>query len=271
MHHYAELSDLHHVSLEWFPPETPTRLDVTTGHCTIPLLVVRRTSASRLVVVSNGAVDLERSRREPVFQRSTWWPDIEGHVIYVCDPGTVGPDALSLAWGQLTVDYWFAPDAAAAVQSLSEVLGVQEPSSRCYFGSSAGGFLSLAMAAYDPGSLAQVNNAQFDWTTWMVGSVNELRTRRFGNMLPTDIRANYPTRSSVLRLLAQKAHSGRVDYWVNVASQYDRVKALEQFQDFMKATAIPDLHLSLHTYEDHQLGHNPLRQSDAVRILNDFQ
>lgn len=235
------------------------------------MLVVRKTSASRLVVVSNGAVDLKKSQREPVFQRSTWWPHIEGHLIYVCDPGTVGPDALSLAWGQLSTDYWFVPDAAVAVQTLSEVLGVRKPSNRCYFGSSAGGFLSLALAAYDPGCLAQVNNAQFDWTTWMAGSVNELRSQRFGNMTPVVIRTNYTARSNVLQLLAQKAHTGKIDYWVNIASQHDRVKALVQFEDFKARNALPNLHLSLHAYEDPQLGHNPLRQSDAVGILNNFR
>ncbi|MFL0502757.1 hypothetical protein ACH0B3_05520 [Kocuria rhizophila] len=37
------------------------------------------------------------------------------------------------------------------------------------------GFLSFELAVCDTGSIAQVDNAQFDWATYMIGSVNELR------------------------------------------------------------------------------------------------
>lgn len=49
-----------------------------------------------------------------------------GHVIYGCNPVTVGPEALGFASGQLPEEYWFAPDATIGVRSLSGLLGVQE-------------------------------------------------------------------------------------------------------------------------------------------------
>lgn len=49
-----------------------------------------------------------------------------GHVIYGCNPVTVGPEALGFASSQLPEEYWFAPDATIGVRSLSGLLGVQE-------------------------------------------------------------------------------------------------------------------------------------------------
>lgn len=250
-------------------PHTPRQLAVTTDHGVLPLLVVRRPGATGVVVLSNGAVDLQRSASTPVFQRSSWWQHIDAHQIYVCDPGTAGSGALSLSWGQLTEDYWAVPDLARTVQALSSVLGVSDARDRLYFGSSAGGFLSLGMAAHDDGCRVVVNNAQFDWTRWMAGAVNRLRAARFGNALPADLRAKYPHRTDVLNLLGDsRGGPSSVSYLVNLASRHDSAVDAVRARRFLRENPEYANRFRIIGYRDEAAGHNPLPQPQTLAWIN---
>lgn len=262
-------ADLIALSADYFPVDEPTRLDVDLGECVVPLLVVRRepTEEARVVTLFNGAVDLERSQGQPVFQRSTWWQDIASTQIYVADPGTLGPDALSLAWGQVSREATAVPGTVAAVGLLAAVLGAQSPEQRTYFGSSAGGYWAWSAAILDPGSRAVVNNAQIDWTRWMAGAVNALRTARFDGILPATIRTKHPTRSSVLELWKRKKKPARIDYWVNVASDHDRVVDLPQVEAFARKHPELTENLRILRYDDETAGHNPMGREDIIEAI----
>lgn len=262
-------ADLGALPAEFFPLDEPTRLDVDLGGCLVPLLVVRRepTEDARVITLFNGAVDLERSQGHPVFQRSTWWQDIPWSQIYVADPGTIGPEALSLAWGQVSRDVTAVPATVEAVRLLASVLGAQSAEQRTYFGSSAGGFWAWSAAILDTGSRAVVNNAQIDWTRWMAGAVNELRAARFDGILPATIRSQYPTRTSVLQLWKHRKKPARIDYWVNVASDHDRVVDLPQVESFMREHPTLTEGLCIHHYEDAVAGHNPMVKADVLRAV----
>ena len=261
--------DIPGLSPRLFPLETPTRLDLVVEGRRVPLLVVRRAHSGRprVLTLFNGAVDLERSQREPVFQRSSWWRDIPGTQIYVADPGSLGTDALSLSWGQVSAGTSVIPGTVRALRLLAGVLGAAEPSQRTYFGSSAGGFWAWSAAALDDGSRAVVNNAQIDWTRWMAEAVNELRFARFDGILPATLRERLPQRTSVLRLWEATGAASQIDYWVNIASKHDRIVDLPQVEAFARQR--PDLaaHLHIHRYEDDAAGHNPLSRDATLRAI----
>lgn len=251
----------------YFEGDTPRRVDIVTKYCVIPLLVVRRPGADSTVIMCNGAVDQKISGGRPVFQRSTWWRDIAQHQIYVCDPATVGDGAVSLAWGQYSREYWTVPDTARAVQAIAKVLGSAPPDKHVYYGSSAGGFLALALLYHDPEAKAVVNNAQFDWTRWYAPAVNKLRARRLKSMLPADLRSRYPLRTNVLNLLSTMPHEPLVEYWVNTASDHDRDIDLPEFERFIQGFPTFGSTITCHEYHDPQAGHNPLAKGDTLQIL----
>lgn len=252
-----------------FPAESPTRIDIQTDHATIPLLVVRRDGATGLCTLSNAAVGLEKSGGRAIFQRSSWWKDIFHHQIYVCDPATVDPGAVSLAWGQISPDYWMVPDAAVAIQQISSILGVHASSDRVYYGSSGGGFLSVALCAHDPGSRAVINNAQFDWTTWIPRTVTTLTEQRLGGMDAEAFKHSHPERANVLDLMLRTQPASHVDYWVNLGSDHDAEVDLGQVQDFLYQH--PDFapHWTIHKYHDAAAGHDAIDKATTVRIIND--
>ncbi|WP_270240556.1 hypothetical protein [Kocuria marina] len=262
------LDGLRNLRKEAFPVEHPTRLDVLTSHGRIPMLIVRREHADRTVIFSNGAVDLKRSGGTPVFQRSTWWKQIVGHQIFVCDPGTVGPNALGLSWGHVSKEYWAVRDISTAVRVLATLLDPCDAEDRVYFGSSGGGLMSIALCHFDPGSRAVVNNAQLDWTKWMPGAVNALRAARFDNLLPAEIRQRWPDTSSVLRLIGSSDNAPRIDYLVNLASRHDSAVELVEMRQFIAENPDRSSNIRIFTYRDKVAGHNPLRKELVVACLN---
>ena len=263
------LADVEHLDFTSLAKVDPRcRLDVVVDDVVVPLLVVPKTGARRVLVLSNGAVDQSVANGSAVFQRSSWNHEIEHHQIFVSDPATAAPECLSLAWGHLEEGKWAAEAIGRAVRAVASALGVTEHENRAYFGSSAGGFMSLALLADDPGARAVVNNAQFDWTRWMPTGVNALRHARFGGKLPATIRKLHPLSSNVLTLLAGRNEPLTVDYHVNVASTHDRQQDLPLFEAFVRAH--PDLcgNVRIHRYFHSEHGHNPMPKADTLRVLN---
>lgn len=261
-----ELADLDPRKL---PVESRLRIDVTTDGVSIPLLVVPRAESRGLVVLCNGAVELEKSNGEAVFQRSSWWKQIHAHQIYVCDPGTVGPYGLSLNWFQAAPPQWPIRLVAKAVNELARALGVTSSSDRLYFGSSAGGFAALQLLSYTPRARAIVNNAQFDWTRWYAPAVKSVLDSSFPGADAATVRRRWPHRANALKALARRDRSPRIDFWCNSASDYDRTVQLPIIQEFIRNQPKLSSHIAVHLYEDAEAGHNPMTAQQTIELLND--
>lgn len=145
--------------------DQPLQMNVAASGLVIPLLVVRRAEAERVVVLNNDAMDQKRAQGQPVFQRSAWWQRIPHHQIYVCDPATVGENATSIAWGNISENIWTPPSISQAISAVSRALGAAHARNRLYYGSGAGGYMAMVLHGEDEDSTAVVvDNALLDWT-----------------------------------------------------------------------------------------------------------
>lgn len=266
---FAHLVDFDFIGL---PSETPLRFFIRHRGITVPISLVLRAQVpagkdDRLVILLNGAVDLDRSQRQPVFQRFSWWPDIGAHVLSVCDPGTVGDDALSLAWSHASPWKWATPVIAEIVHVIADSLGPIPSDRRTYFGSSAGGHLALQLSIRDPESRAVVNNCQFDWTRWFAPAVREVCTRRFERMSPQRIRDLFPNDISPLNAVREFGLIPRLDYWVNLSSKHDSGVELPQLIELFRTRPALAQGITVHAYRDPEKGHNPVDKQTALRML----
>lgn len=266
--HKTSLDDLPKVFESDFPLERPTRIDITSAESKIPLLVVKRQLTNRLTVLNNGAMDLERSQGKPIFQRSSWWKEIDSHQIYVCDPGTVGLNAISLNWMQTSPPTWVSHTLAKAIRSISHSLGIRTGKSRIYYGSSAGGFAALSCLVYDPMAIAIVNNAQFDWTRWYAPQVREVLDKSFPGRTAAEVRSRWPHRANALSALTRRDTPRTVHYWLNLASEYDRTIQLPLWNEMLTKHPRIAGNFTLHCYHDEELGHNPLSREITLDLIN---
>lgn len=265
---FIDYDDLLTASPDIFEPETPRRVNVGLLGITLPLLVVRQKDADRVVILNNGAVDLKRSQGRPVFQRSSWWPDLASHQIYICDPGTVGPKALSINWFQTQPPLWIPSKVAGAARRISALLGVENAQDRTYYGSSAGGFAALLQLCGDSRAKAVINNAQFDWTRWFAPNVHQVLAKNFESRLAADVRAEWPHRANALQYLLRRSSDWRIQYHVNMASKYDAEIQYPIFMDFLQENPGLCRDITVHHYFDPQMGHNPISKPETLSLLS---
>lgn len=265
----TSLDDLRSMSADDFPQEQPVRVDVETPVVTIPLLVVKRDHADKLTVLNNGAVDLKRSQGKPIFQRSSWWQEINSHQIYVCDPGTVGEKSLALNWFQSSPPEWPNQLVTIALRLISGHLGIRDASRRTYYGSSAGGFTALLQLCADKNAKCVINNAQFDWTRWYAHHVNPVLKKHFNGSLAADVRQRWPHRANALAYLSKNAKPLNIAYYVNMASSYDRDIQLPIFEKYLSEYPTLCGSIFIHRHFDEPRGHNPLGKEATLRILNE--
>lgn len=263
----VHLDDFPDVDRGLFAPERPLRIDVTDGSAVVPLLVIPRTGAEHLIVLCNGAVDLQKSDGQPIFQRSSWWKRISSHQIFVCDPGTVGDEALSLNWFQAPEREWPVALAARAINNIAEALGVPGARQRTYFGSSAGGFTAIQLQAYAPLARSIVNNAQFDWTRWYAPAVKSVLKARYPGKNAAQIRGTWPRRANALYSFLVRQSAPHVDYWYNAASAYDREVQLPILQAFIAEYPRAGKNIRIHAYHDFDAGHNPMSADRTLELL----
>lgn len=262
------LEDLRKMTRDDFRPEQPIRLDITSPDVTVPLLVIRREQADKLIVLNNGAVDLKRSQGKPIFQRSSWWQDIFSHQIYVCDPGTVGPDALALNWMQDTPPLWVNSLISKAVRIIARHLDVRDPANRTYFGSSAGGFAALLQLCADKQAKCLVNNAQFDWTRWYAHHVTPVLQTHFSGRSAAEVRKIWPHRANALEYLLRKPEPLSIEYHANTASSYDVDIQLPIFEKFFTANRSLCNSVVINRYYDNHQGHSPFPRTTTLDLLN---
>lgn len=266
--HRTSLRDLSDAINDYTPHEEPTRFDIISPEFVIPMLVIKRERADRLIVLNNGAVDLARSQGKPIFQRSSWWQEIDGHQIYVCDPGTVGPEALPLNWMQSAPPLWANSQISKAVRIIANQLGVRNPANRKYFGSSAGGYAALLQLCADKKASCLINNAQFDWTRWFAHQVSPVLHKHFAGSTAAVVRRSLPHRVNALQYLGRKPLALNIEYHVNMASKYDVEVQLPIFENFFSSNRSICGSIVTHKYYDDEQGHNPLQKPITLDLLN---
>lgn len=264
----TSLDGLRTISADDFPEEHPIRVDVTTPEISIPLLVVKREHADRLTVLNNGAMDLKRSQGRPIFQRSSWWQEINTHQIYVCDPGTVGTDALPLNWMQGTPPLWVNLQITKSVRIIAAQLGIRDPKKRTYFGSSAGGFAALLQLCADKQAGCLINNSQFDWTRWYAHQVTPVLQRYFPGRTAAEVRRYWPHRANALKYLLRTSDPLNITYHVNMASSYDTKIQLPIFENLFSSHQSSCGSVNICRYYDKDQGHNPLLKGPTLNLLN---
>lgn len=252
-------------------PGTFNRFDLLIGTVRVSaLLWISQEYPDRLVVATNGAV----SRKDDVdprgvFQRRTWVEDFHGSALVMSDP-TIRPDnSLSIAWGQGAPQGFALPAMAQAAQFVAARLGIPAKR-RLYYGSSAGGFQALQLAARDDRSRALVNNPQVDWTKYMARNVRSICRYSYGTEDVAEVRAQYPDRTHAVKAFAATGYVPPVRYLLNAASDNDvNLQAgalLKGMEDIAAFSSSPRIEIA--TYYDEKLGHMPIPKPRTLLEVN---
>lgn len=234
----------------------------------VPFRFVWKVESSRLVVLYNGAVDRSVKPDGVVFQRTSWVPDYPFSVLSLADPTLTLHEGLSLGWGQLRPgDQLFGDFAATIVESFDEILHFSSCGPIIHAGSSAGGFQAMTASICHPGSLAWVNNAQFDWTLYDSPNSVLAAARVAGYDSLGGLRQAAPWRHNIQDFLSCRSGFLEIYYAVNLDSPQDSLVQLPICERLL-ASSSTNVRGRIDTYNDIDSAHNPLQRKDwDIRLL----
>jgi hypothetical protein len=174
------------------------KLKVVINSVSYDLLLKSKSNAKYILVFGQSALGNRSAFPIPIFHRWTWFEDYkDAHCICLNDPTLYLNENLLGGWFQGVSDDFYMKNAALLVQKIAELLGVKN-NNIFFYGSSAGGFSSLFMAAYVKGSTAIADIPQTDMSKYHVQSaLNGLLNCCYDGRSIEEVYRHYPDRFSV--------------------------------------------------------------------------
>lgn len=148
---------------EEFKPETPTIYEIWFDGVKYELLISYKPTSDQAVVFGSGSIDMVE--KLPVYRRCSWAEQLHCTGIWYFDPTLYAFQRENLkgmsvvGWGYGTNERWYLKDIAHLLQRILERQGICMEDV-LFFGSSGGGYMSMALASILRGK-ATVINPQF--------------------------------------------------------------------------------------------------------------
>lgn len=219
----------------------------------------------KLVVMSNGAFD-RKNGKLPVFMRSSWVEDIDASCIYL-DDRTIHENNLALGWGIGTKERYYLNDYSQIVKKIAKLLKYND-SNIYYYGSSAGGFMSLMLSIRHENTTAIVNNPQIYVYNYVPVFVKQLFTRVFPDLSQEEIIKKYPLRLSVTALMKKREYVPRIYYLQNRLAQSDMENHYNIFFKRLDLSHLDSSKVTSILYNNEKLGHNPIGKPMTIKFIN---
>lgn len=219
----------------------------------------------KLIVFSNGAYDPKKSV-PPVFMRSKWVDEFEANCLFI-DDRTVHDNNLRLGWGIGTKDKHYLRFYVKFVKKIAEILEIPTKEIM-YFGSSAGGFMSMAMASMHKGTYAVVNNPQTYVNRYLKTYKTAVYRSSFPGLTEKEITKKYSNRLSLVNIFARNKNVPKVYYLQNRLCEGDMKNHLTPFLDSIDRYNLDSKNINVILYNNKQAGHNPAGKQVTINYVN---
>jgi len=228
-------------------------------------IVALKKDSKKLVAFSNGAVNPE-IKKPPLFMRSNWLEEMDYNAIFI-DDRTVHENDLKIGWGVGTLERHFLKDYSDVVKKIASLLSIKDKDI-FYYGSSAGGFMSLALATYHKDSTAIVNNPQTYVYKYFESYYKPLYEIIFPGMEDSEIHKNYSDRLSITNIFRKNKRTPKAFYFQNRLCRSDMKNHLEPFVKTMDKYAIDSESIQFIIYSNKKSGHTPLSKEKTLKLID---
>lgn len=186
-----------------------------------------KNKSKTLIAFSNGAQD-PKKRKPPFFSRSSWHNEIKSNCIFIDDP-TLHNNNLRVGWGLGDEHHYYLDSISEIIKKIASILEI--PSSETfYFGSSAGGFMSLVLSAKDKNSSCVINNPQFSiYEERLIDFVKGFSPEKTND----EILNEYSERYSFFNVIKQTEYFPDITYILNRYSHVDIENQFNPFKQFL--------------------------------------
>lgn len=238
-------------------PREPTIYAIEWDGIEYNFLINRRKRSDRAVILGSGDFDRDRIKA-PYFARHSWAELIDANAIWYFDPDCLSGEA-TLSWCYGTNAEWRLERIAALLRTVLSRWNIRR---ELFFGSSGGGFTSIALACLAR-SRALAINPQLICLNFWPGIVQKFRESRLApGEEPIEERLN------IARLIEAEKFCPRVTIWQNIMGKRDMDTQITPFVEALRKSSLEALPVRLEFYT-HPAGHKfmPSRRDclDAIR------
>lgn len=220
------------------------------------------------VVFSNGAID-RQTKQPPIFQRVSWKDDIQANSIFIDDP-TIHDGEMSLGWGIGREKHYYLKSISDILKSIFKTLDIAE-NNITFFGSSAGGTMSMILASMHKGTRAVVNNPQTRVEKFYTGNhLRKIINAFFPHYTESEFIEEFKSRISVVEAFKENGHCPEVVYILNRKSHFDVNIDYKLFIEDMENNNLSMNSVNYLIYNNELKGHNPISKENTVSIINNY-
>ena len=224
-------------------------------------------NSNKAVVFGSGAYDSNKFN-PPVFQRHSWIDRMSESVIYFNDP-TLYLGKINLGWGFGTTKRHYLEEIAKILKLIFKKIMINYEDI-LFYGSSAGGFMSMVLAGYFEKAKVFVNNPQTIVNNYFVRHVNNLFTAVAPEYSRDEIERLFSDRLNVTQFFKKIKYVPEIYYLQNLACEHDIKKHLTPFilnlQEIDESLHFNKIHFDL--YYDKEKDHNPIEMDETLYYIN---
>lgn len=226
--------------------------------------LVKDTNHSNLLVLSNGAVDKTKIL-PPIYQRISWHEHLEYSLIYV-DDKTLHDNDLKIGWGQGSLEKFGLEVKYEILKEIYKLMGYRTEKIY-YYGSSAGGFMSMMFATMHKGSVAIVNNPQTYVLRYFKDPVESMIKEVYKTTDITKIGKYYPNRVSLTSAFKYYNNIPKVFYYQNRRCEFDMKNHFNIFTRNLDKYNLNSMDFMFVLYNGRKGDHAPLKFENTIELL----
>lgn len=200
--------------------------------------------------------------------RDTWADEINASCIYIDDP-TIHHSKLTIGWGTGIEKHYYLKSISEIIKKICVLKGI-ENSDVYYYGSSAGGTMSIMLATMHQDSLAIANNPQAYSYKYLKGqAVEKIRLKNFPDLDTNQLLIKYSDRFSITECFKKHNYIPKTLYIFNGYSVTDYDIQYVPFLEELRSAEFNLSNIEFLMYHDKKLKHGPLPKLRTIKLIND--
>lgn len=201
--------------------------------------------------------------------RISWAEEVTSNCIFIDDP-TIHNSNLSIGWGIGRPDHYYLNDISLIIRKILSLYGIEDEKVM-YYGSSAGGTMSLLLGSKHIGSKVLVNNPQMRTDKFLSGrTIGDIRETFFENYSEDEFFNEFKERLSVPYAFKKNQYIPQVIYLFNRKAYGDYGIQFKLFIEDMKNYELELDKINIIIYNNIKLGHNPISKEASITYINTY-
>ncbi len=205
----------------------------------------------------------------PYFHRWSWYEYFDESFIAYADPTFFYDNTITLGWFVGDKNEWYLKSLSKILKKILTNQNIKNENT-LFFGSSGGGFVSIALGTLIKNSKVLVNNSQFFILNFEQFHINNLfrLLRKSFCLNDEEIISKIEYRLNIIELFKKENYVPKITYYVNLYSKND---INNQFLPFIKDITtlnIFEQDLNIHLYKGYKnVPHDPMGTEQTIKII----